>query len=138
MGYTLIYSCQEGFSLRGGSEHRTCKADGSWTGKPPVCLGERGLSRAEAGEEGLAGAVIGPGGGQTLLLIGVLQRLEITSEQTLAHVEPTACLHLRRHTPSLSLQRVHTTLSHLAPSSRLEEGMSLSCLQSVLLSLCPA
>ncbi|KAH0503264.1 CUB and sushi domain-containing protein 2 [Microtus ochrogaster] len=40
MGYTLIYSCQEGFSLRGGSEHRTCKADGSWTGKPPVCLAE--------------------------------------------------------------------------------------------------
>uniref|UniRef100_A0A9L0I7U5 CUB and Sushi multiple domains 2 n=1 Tax=Equus asinus TaxID=9793 RepID=A0A9L0I7U5_EQUAS len=40
MGYTLIYSCQEGFSLKGGSEHRTCKADGSWTGKPPVCLGD--------------------------------------------------------------------------------------------------
>ncbi|XP_023489601.1 CUB and sushi domain-containing protein 2 isoform X1 [Equus caballus] len=40
MGYTLIYSCQEGFSLKGGSEHRTCKADGSWTGKPPVCLAE--------------------------------------------------------------------------------------------------
>ncbi|EDL80492.1 rCG30855 [Rattus norvegicus] len=40
VGYTLIYSCQEGFSLRGGSEHRTCKADGSWTGKPPICLAE--------------------------------------------------------------------------------------------------
>lgn len=40
MGYTLIYSCQEGFSLRGGSEHRTCKTDGSWTGKPPICLGK--------------------------------------------------------------------------------------------------
>lgn len=40
MGYTLIYSCQEGFSLKGGSEHRTCRADGSWTGKPPICLGE--------------------------------------------------------------------------------------------------
>uniref|UniRef100_A0A5F8H623 CUB and Sushi multiple domains 2 n=1 Tax=Monodelphis domestica TaxID=13616 RepID=A0A5F8H623_MONDO len=40
MGYTLIYSCQSGFSLKGGSEHRTCKADGSWTGKPPICLGE--------------------------------------------------------------------------------------------------
>uniref|UniRef100_A0A8C6GG80 Uncharacterized protein n=1 Tax=Mus spicilegus TaxID=10103 RepID=A0A8C6GG80_MUSSI len=40
MGYTLIYSCQEGFSLQGGSEHRTCKADGSWTGKPPICLGD--------------------------------------------------------------------------------------------------
>uniref|UniRef100_A0A7N4NRF0 CUB and Sushi multiple domains 2 n=1 Tax=Sarcophilus harrisii TaxID=9305 RepID=A0A7N4NRF0_SARHA len=38
MGYTLIYSCQSGFSLKGGSEHRTCKADGSWTGKPPICL----------------------------------------------------------------------------------------------------
>ncbi|XP_048671751.1 CUB and sushi domain-containing protein 2 isoform X3 [Marmota marmota marmota] len=40
MGYTLIYSCQEGFSLKGGSEHRTCRADGSWTGKPPICLAE--------------------------------------------------------------------------------------------------
>ncbi|XP_037683717.1 CUB and sushi domain-containing protein 2 isoform X4 [Choloepus didactylus] len=40
MGYTLIYSCQEGFSLKGGSEHRTCKTDGSWTGKPPICLAE--------------------------------------------------------------------------------------------------
>ncbi|XP_032244248.1 CUB and sushi domain-containing protein 2 isoform X5 [Phoca vitulina] len=40
MGYTLLYSCQEGFSLKGGSEHRTCKADGSWTGKPPICLAE--------------------------------------------------------------------------------------------------
>ncbi|KAL7980566.1 hypothetical protein Chor_001720, partial [Crotalus horridus] len=38
LGYTLIYSCQSGFYLTGGSEHRTCKADGSWTGKPPVCL----------------------------------------------------------------------------------------------------
>uniref|UniRef100_A0A8D2L0U8 CUB and Sushi multiple domains 2 n=1 Tax=Varanus komodoensis TaxID=61221 RepID=A0A8D2L0U8_VARKO len=39
LGYTLIYSCQSGYYLTGGSEHRTCKADGSWTGKPPVCLG---------------------------------------------------------------------------------------------------
>uniref|UniRef100_A0A672UVJ0 CUB and Sushi multiple domains 2 n=1 Tax=Strigops habroptila TaxID=2489341 RepID=A0A672UVJ0_STRHB len=41
LGYTLIYSCQSGFYLTGGSEHRTCKADGSWTGKPPICLGKR-------------------------------------------------------------------------------------------------
>uniref|UniRef100_A0A7M4DYW0 CUB and Sushi multiple domains 2 n=1 Tax=Crocodylus porosus TaxID=8502 RepID=A0A7M4DYW0_CROPO len=40
LGYTLIYSCQSGFYLTGGSEHRTCKADGSWTGKPPICLGK--------------------------------------------------------------------------------------------------
>ncbi|KAL8220481.1 UNVERIFIED_CONTAM: CUB and sushi domain-containing protein 2 [Gekko kuhli] len=40
LGYTLIYSCQSGFYLTGGSEHRTCKADGSWTGKPPVCLAD--------------------------------------------------------------------------------------------------
>ncbi|GAB0199455.1 CUB and sushi domain-containing protein 3 [Grus japonensis] len=38
LGYTLIYSCQSGYYLTGGSEHRTCKADGSWTGKPPICL----------------------------------------------------------------------------------------------------
>uniref|UniRef100_A0A8C2E6P3 CUB and Sushi multiple domains 2 n=1 Tax=Cyprinus carpio TaxID=7962 RepID=A0A8C2E6P3_CYPCA len=34
LGYTLIYTCQPGFYLAGGSEHRTCRADGSWTGKP--------------------------------------------------------------------------------------------------------
>nr|XP_045755079.1 CUB and sushi domain-containing protein 2 [Mirounga angustirostris] len=45
MGYTLLYSCQEGFSLKGGSEHRTCKADGSWTGKPPICLEVRPSGR---------------------------------------------------------------------------------------------
>ncbi|XP_029427966.1 CUB and sushi domain-containing protein 2 isoform X2 [Rhinatrema bivittatum] len=38
LGYTLIYSCQPSFYLTGGSEHRTCRADGSWTGKPPICL----------------------------------------------------------------------------------------------------
>uniref|UniRef100_A0A672MWW3 CUB and Sushi multiple domains 2 n=1 Tax=Sinocyclocheilus grahami TaxID=75366 RepID=A0A672MWW3_SINGR len=37
LGYTLIYTCQSGFYLAGGSEHRTCRADGSWTGKPPLC-----------------------------------------------------------------------------------------------------
>lgn len=37
LGYTLIYTCQAGFYLAGGSEHRTCRADGSWTGKPPLC-----------------------------------------------------------------------------------------------------
>ncbi|OWK58649.1 CUB and sushi domain-containing protein 1 [Lonchura striata] len=40
LGYTLIYSCQSGFYLTGGSEHRTCKADGSWTGKPPICMAD--------------------------------------------------------------------------------------------------
>lgn len=39
MGYTLIYTCQPGFYLAGGSEHRTCRPDGSWTGKPPLCAG---------------------------------------------------------------------------------------------------
>uniref|UniRef100_A0A3B5LXI6 Uncharacterized protein n=1 Tax=Xiphophorus couchianus TaxID=32473 RepID=A0A3B5LXI6_9TELE len=39
LGYTLIYMCQEGFYLSGGSEHRTCKSDGRWTGKPPLCKG---------------------------------------------------------------------------------------------------
>uniref|UniRef100_A0A8C5CBQ3 CUB and Sushi multiple domains 2 n=1 Tax=Gadus morhua TaxID=8049 RepID=A0A8C5CBQ3_GADMO len=37
LGYTLIYTCQPGFYLEGGSEHRTCRSDGSWTGKPPLC-----------------------------------------------------------------------------------------------------
>uniref|UniRef100_A0AAX7T7I4 CUB and Sushi multiple domains 1 n=1 Tax=Astatotilapia calliptera TaxID=8154 RepID=A0AAX7T7I4_ASTCA len=35
LGYTLIYTCQEGFYLAGGSEHRACKSDGRWSGKPP-------------------------------------------------------------------------------------------------------
>uniref|UniRef100_A0A3B4YUQ9 CUB and Sushi multiple domains 1 n=1 Tax=Seriola lalandi dorsalis TaxID=1841481 RepID=A0A3B4YUQ9_SERLL len=37
LGYTLIYTCQGGFYLAGGSEHRTCKSDGRWSGKPPLC-----------------------------------------------------------------------------------------------------
>ncbi|XP_039595033.1 CUB and sushi domain-containing protein 1-like [Polypterus senegalus] len=37
LGYTLIYACQPGYFLAGGSEHRTCKADGKWSGKPPIC-----------------------------------------------------------------------------------------------------
>ncbi|XP_058853305.1 CUB and sushi domain-containing protein 2-like [Acipenser ruthenus] len=40
LGFTLIYSCQPGFYLTGGSEHRTCRADGSWTGKPPLCTAD--------------------------------------------------------------------------------------------------
>lgn len=39
-GYTLVYSCQHGYFLAGGSEHRVCKSDGTWTGKMPVCRGE--------------------------------------------------------------------------------------------------
>lgn len=39
LGYTLIYTCQPGFFLAGGSEHRVCKSDGTWTGKVPVCEG---------------------------------------------------------------------------------------------------
>lgn len=38
-GYTLVYSCQHGYFLAGGSEHRVCKSDGTWTGKVPVCRG---------------------------------------------------------------------------------------------------
>ncbi len=38
-GYTLLYSCQPGFLLTGGTEHRACRSDGSWTGKVPVCRG---------------------------------------------------------------------------------------------------
>uniref|UniRef100_A0A8C0UGY3 CUB and sushi domain-containing protein 3 n=1 Tax=Cyanistes caeruleus TaxID=156563 RepID=A0A8C0UGY3_CYACU len=37
LGYTLIYTCQPGFFLAGGSEHRACRSDGTWTGKVPVC-----------------------------------------------------------------------------------------------------
>ena len=39
-GYTLVYACQPGYFLAGGSEHRVCRSDGSWTGKVPVCRGE--------------------------------------------------------------------------------------------------
>lgn len=38
-GYTLVYSCQHGYFLAGGSEHRVCKNDGTWTGKMPICRG---------------------------------------------------------------------------------------------------
>uniref|UniRef100_A0AAY4CTR7 CUB and Sushi multiple domains 3a n=1 Tax=Denticeps clupeoides TaxID=299321 RepID=A0AAY4CTR7_9TELE len=40
-GYTLIYTCQPGFFLSGGSEHRVCRSDGTWSGKMPVCRGTR-------------------------------------------------------------------------------------------------
>ncbi|KAG9330843.1 hypothetical protein JZ751_021931 [Albula glossodonta] len=40
LGYTLIYTCQPGFYLTGGSEHRTCRSDGSWTGKAPLCTAD--------------------------------------------------------------------------------------------------
>uniref|UniRef100_A0A8C6KQM8 CUB and Sushi multiple domains 1 n=1 Tax=Nothobranchius furzeri TaxID=105023 RepID=A0A8C6KQM8_NOTFU len=43
LGYTLIYTCQQGFYLSGGSEHRTCKSDGRWSGKPPLCKGNQTL-----------------------------------------------------------------------------------------------
>uniref|UniRef100_G3NWU6 CUB and Sushi multiple domains 2 n=1 Tax=Gasterosteus aculeatus aculeatus TaxID=481459 RepID=G3NWU6_GASAC len=43
LGYTLIYTCQPGFYLAGGSEHRTCRSDGSWTGKPPLCAVPAGV-----------------------------------------------------------------------------------------------
>ena len=47
-GYTLVYSCQPGHFLAGGSEHRVCKNDGTWTGKMPICRGERcGKLRSE-------------------------------------------------------------------------------------------
>ncbi|KAK9403079.1 CSMD3: CUB and Sushi multiple domains 3 [Crotalus adamanteus] len=39
LGYTLIYTCQPGFFLAGGSEHRVCRSDGTWTGKVPFCEG---------------------------------------------------------------------------------------------------
>lgn len=44
LGYTLIYTCQDGFYLAGGSEHRTCKSDGRWSGKAPLCKGIQILS----------------------------------------------------------------------------------------------
>ncbi|XP_023815635.1 CUB and sushi domain-containing protein 2 isoform X1 [Oryzias latipes] len=40
LGYTLIYTCQPGFYLAGGSEHRTCRSDGSWSGKAPLCAAD--------------------------------------------------------------------------------------------------
>uniref|UniRef100_A0A8C4QEE5 CUB and Sushi multiple domains 3 n=1 Tax=Eptatretus burgeri TaxID=7764 RepID=A0A8C4QEE5_EPTBU len=40
LGYTLLYACQPGYHLAGGSEHRTCRPGGSWSGKMPMCQGE--------------------------------------------------------------------------------------------------
>lgn len=40
-GYTLVYGCQHGYFLAGGSEHRVCKSDGTWTGKMPICRGNK-------------------------------------------------------------------------------------------------
>lgn len=54
-GYTLVYSCQLGYFLSGGSEHRVCRSDGSWTGKVPVCRGTQRLSWPGAFEKESAG-----------------------------------------------------------------------------------
>eukprot|EP00062_Callorhinchus_milii_P016178 gi/632967218/ref/XP_007899854.1/ PREDICTED: CUB and sushi domain-containing protein 3 [Callorhinchus milii] len=45
LGYILLYTCQPGFFLAGGSEHRVCRSDGTWTGKAPVC--HAGSKRSE-------------------------------------------------------------------------------------------
>lgn len=37
LGYTLIYTCQPGYLLSGGTEHRICQPDNTWSGKVPVC-----------------------------------------------------------------------------------------------------
>ena len=47
-GYTMVYTCHLGFFLSGGFEHRTCKADMKWTGKPPVYK-SKSLLRSESG-----------------------------------------------------------------------------------------
>ncbi|KAA8589530.1 hypothetical protein FQN60_012895 [Etheostoma spectabile] len=64
LGYTLIYACQHGFYLAGGSEHRTCRSDRSWTGKPPLCGADNcpsGQSPVETMQEPLS-KLPGPGG----------------------------------------------------------------------------
>ena len=32
-----VYSCFDGFKLRGGEKRRKCDADECWTGEPPIC-----------------------------------------------------------------------------------------------------
>uniref|UniRef100_A0AAY4DQL8 CUB and Sushi multiple domains 2 n=1 Tax=Denticeps clupeoides TaxID=299321 RepID=A0AAY4DQL8_9TELE len=49
LGYTLIYTCQPGFYLAAGSEHRTCRPDSSWTGKPPLCSADNRPSTKTVG-----------------------------------------------------------------------------------------
>ncbi|XP_072548530.1 CUB and sushi domain-containing protein 3 isoform X2 [Salminus brasiliensis] len=52
-GYTLLYSCQPGFMLTGGSEHRVCRPDGSWTGKVPVCrIGSKAAEKVTVSVQG--------------------------------------------------------------------------------------
>uniref|UniRef100_A0A8D3D5H9 CUB and Sushi multiple domains 3a n=1 Tax=Scophthalmus maximus TaxID=52904 RepID=A0A8D3D5H9_SCOMX len=59
-GYTLVYTCQPGYFLSGGSEHRVCRSDGSWTGKVPVC---RGTWLPEVGGGANDGEDVGEEGG---------------------------------------------------------------------------
>ncbi|XP_034934877.1 sushi, von Willebrand factor type A, EGF and pentraxin domain-containing protein 1-like [Chelonus insularis] len=35
---SVKYSCDDGYELR-GNPNRLCKADGTWSGKPPICVG---------------------------------------------------------------------------------------------------
>ncbi|XP_058232392.1 CUB and sushi domain-containing protein 3 isoform X1 [Hemibagrus wyckioides] len=53
LGYMLVYSCQPGFLLTGGSEHRVCRPDGSWSGKVPVCrIGSKPAEKATVPVQG--------------------------------------------------------------------------------------
>ena len=43
-GINATYQCDEGFSIDGGDDVRTCVGDGSssngtWNGQPPTCIG---------------------------------------------------------------------------------------------------
>ena len=39
-GSIASYFCDAGFMMSGGTPDRTCQADGSWTGSPPMCVPE--------------------------------------------------------------------------------------------------
>uniref|UniRef100_A0A8C4R6D0 CUB and sushi domain-containing protein 1 n=1 Tax=Eptatretus burgeri TaxID=7764 RepID=A0A8C4R6D0_EPTBU len=60
LGYTLLYTCQEGYYISGGSEHRTCRSDGSWSGKLPHCVfgSKRGFAGISSSETALPKAPV--------------------------------------------------------------------------------
>ena len=40
-GDKVVYECQPGYNLTGGSQERTCSSRGTWSGAEPNCQGNR-------------------------------------------------------------------------------------------------
>ena len=58
-GESVIYSCNQGYTLKGNST-RDCQESGEWSGQQPICEGKQGSARVN--QKGGANQPCGPGG----------------------------------------------------------------------------